>query len=130
MRLSFPNILAYAEHMNNMITDLSREKFPHTDIMRTDTNAYTIVMSLAGYQKTNIAVSVERNILTVEGEWKDAPKETEYVMHGISKRKFKRMFPLAEQIEVESVEMNDGMLYIDLLRSVPEKDQLKEFEIN
>ena len=130
MRLSYPNILANAQYMNDMITDLSREKFPHTDILRTDEHSYTIVMSLAGYVKENISVNVEKRILTVEGEWKDAPTENDYVMHGISKRKFKRMFPLADHIEVDGVEMDNGLLYIDLLRSVPEKDQLKEFEIN
>ncbi len=127
-RLHFPNILMDTDIWSNMLTELSREKFPPTDIIKLKDNTYSIEMSLAGYKKEDINVSQEKSVLTVEGEYK-GDKDTTYLMHGISKRNFSRMFPLSEYIEVKDVEMVDGMLKISLFKDLPEKEQLKEFDV-
>ena len=85
-------------------------------------------MSLAGYKKENIDVVLEKSILTVEGEYK-GDEETQYLMHGITKRKFSRVFPLAEHIEVKDVSMKDGMLKVNLFKDLPENDKPKKFSI-
>jgi molecular chaperone IbpA len=85
-------------------------------------------MPLAGYKKEDITVSQEKSVLTVEGEYK-GDKSIKYLMHGITKRKFSRLFPLAEHIEVKDVEMEDGMLKINLFRDLPEDEKPKEFDI-
>ena len=112
-RLRFPNILVDTDIWSNMLTELSREKFPPTDIIKNKNNTYAIKMSLAGYKKENIEVSQEKSVLTVAGEY-EGDSEESYLMHGISKRKFSRMFPLSENTEVKDVEMIDGMLVITL----------------
>ena len=127
-RISFPNILVDTDIWSNMLTELSREKFPPTDIIKHGDNTFSIQMPLAGYKKDNINVSQERSVLTVEGEYK-GNKDTQYLMHGITKRKFSRLFPLAEHIEVKDVEMEDGMLKINLFRDLPEDEKPKEFDI-
>ena len=127
-RISFPNILIDTDIWNNMLTELSREKFPHTDIIKCKDNVFSIQMSLAGYKKENINVVLEKSILTVEGEYKGA-EEAQYLMHGITKRKFSRVFPLAEHIEVKDVSMKDGMLNINLFKDLPENDKPRKFSI-
>jgi len=127
-RISFPNILIDTDIWNNMLTELSREKFPHTDIIKCKDNVFSIQMSLAGYKKENINVVLEKSILTVEGEYKGA-EEAQYLMHGITKRKFSRVFPLAEHIEVKDVSMKDGMLSINLFKDLPENDKPRKFSI-
>jgi molecular chaperone IbpA len=128
-RISFPNILVDTDIWSGMLTELSREKFPHTDIIKCEDNTFSIQMSLAGYKKDNINVVLEKSILTVKGECKD-DEETQYLMHGITKRRFSRVFPLAEHIEVKDVEMKDGMLKINLFKNLPENEKPKEFYIN
>ena len=128
-RISFPNILVDTDIWSGMLTELSREKFPHTDIIKCEDNTFSIQMSLAGYKKDNINVVLEKSILTVEGECK-GDEETKYLMHGITKRRFSRVFPLAEHIEVKDVEMKDGMLKINLFKNLPENEKPKEFYIN
>jgi len=128
-RISFPNILVDTDIWSGMLTELSREKFPHTDIIKCEDNTFSIQMSLAGYKKDNINVVLEKSILTVKGECKD-DEETQYLMHGITKRRFSRVFPLAEHIEVKDVEMKDGMLKINLFKDLPENEKPKEFYIN
>jgi len=127
-RINFPNILMDTDIWSNMLTELSREKFPPTDIIRCGDNTFSIQMPLAGYKKEDITVSQEKSVLTVEGEYK-GDKSIKYLMHGITKRKFSRLFPLAEHIEVKDVEMEDGMLKINLFRDLPEDEKPKEFDI-
>jgi molecular chaperone IbpA len=127
-RINFPNILMDTDIWSNMLTELSREKFPPTDIIKNGDNTFSIQMPLAGYKKEDITVSQEKSVLTVEGEYK-GDKSIKYLMHGITKRKFSRLFPLAEHIEVKDVEMEDGMLKINLFRDLPEDEKPKEFDI-
>ena len=127
-RINFPNILMDTDIWSNMLTELSREKFPPTDIIKNGNNTFSIQMPLAGYKKEDITVSQEKSVLTVEGEYK-GDKSIKYLMHGITKRKFSRLFPLAEHIEVKDVEMEDGMLKINLFRDLPEDEKPKEFDI-
>ena len=127
-RINFPNILMDTDIWSNMLTELSREKFPPTDIIKNGDNTFSIQMPLAGYKKEDITVSQEKSVLTVEGEYK-GDKSIKYLMHGITKRKFSRLFPLAEHIEVKDVEMEDGMLKINLFRDLPEDEKPKEFNI-
>ena len=50
-------------------------------------------------------------------------------MHGIAKRNFKRIFPLAEYIEVGAVSMDNCILSIKLKRNIPEELKPKTFTI-
>tara|TARA_R100000781_G_C4073790_1_gene125380 strand:- start:833 stop:1228 length:396 start_codon:yes stop_codon:yes gene_type:complete len=127
-RLRFPNILVDTDIWSNMLTDLAREKFPPTDIIKNKDSTYAIKMSLAGYKKENIEVNQEKSVLTVSGEY-EGDDEDSYLMHGISKRKFSRMFPLAENTEVKDVKMKDGMLIITLYKDIPEEEKAKKFTI-
>lgn len=113
---------------SNMLSELSRNNFPPTDIKKLDDDKFIIQMSLAGYSKNNINVSQEKQVLVVEGSY-DENEDTSYLMRGISKRAFKRMFPLADNIEVGGVEMNDGMLSVGLIRNVPDNEKPKTFDI-
>jgi molecular chaperone IbpA len=127
-RLHFPNILMDTDLWSNMLSELSRNNFPPTDIKKLDDDKFIIQMSLAGYSKNNINVSQEKQVLVVEGSY-DENEDTSYLMRGISKRAFKRMFPLADNIEVGGVEMNDGMLSVGLIRNVPDNEKPKTFDI-
>jgi molecular chaperone IbpA len=127
-RLHIPNIFMDTDLWSGMITDLTRSKFPPTDIVKLDTNEYKINMAVAGYHKDEIQVLQEKRILTVYGESQNN-KDTNYVMHGISKGNFNRKFPLADNIVVGNVSMKDGMLVIGLSREVPDKDKPQEFDI-
>jgi len=126
--LHFPNILMDTGLLSNMLSELSRNNFPPTDIKRLDDDKFIIQMSLAGYIKKDISVNQEKQILIVDGSY-DEDENTSYLMRGISKRTFKRMFPLADNIEVRDVEMNDGMLSIVLIRNIPENEKPKTFKI-
>ena len=134
-RINVPNILVDGYMWSDMLTNLSREKFPHTDMVKLEEDKFEIHLSLAGYNKEDIDVTLDNNILAVSGEWKNvdedgyAIKGVNYLMHGIAKRKFQRMFPLAEHVEVKSDTMDNGILKIALDKVLPEELKPKVFEI-
>lgn len=127
-RVRIPNLLVDGYMWGDMLTNLTREKFPHTDMIKVSEEKFEIHMSLAGYDKENISVTLDNNILEVSGDW--GKSEANYLMHGIAKRKFERMFPLAEHVEITSVVMDNGILKISLEKELPEELKPKVFEIN
>lgn len=128
-QVNVPNLLVDGYVWSDMLSNLSREKFPHTDMIKHDEGDYEIQLSLAGYDKDIIDISLDSNILSVQGEWTHKHKDKEYLMHGIAKRNFKRIFPLAEYIEVGAVSMDNGILSIKLKRNIPEELKPKTFTI-
>ena len=58
--------------------------------------------------------------LTVSGEKKMQTGSDQYLHRGIAGRSFKRTFQLAEYIKVEGAKLENGRLWTDLKRDVPE----------
>jgi HSP20 family molecular chaperone IbpA len=89
---------------------------PNTDIFE-DEGSLTVVMEMPGVQKDNVGITIEKNVLDVEGKIDFSPYEdleplyTEYnVGH------YKRSFSLSSKIDQSkiSAEMDDGLLTLVL----------------
>jgi molecular chaperone IbpA len=68
-------------------------------------------------------------VLTVEGR-KAENGEHQYLYHGISARPFRRIFNLADYVEVKGASFEGGLLKIDLVREVPEAMKPRRIAIN
>jgi HSP20 family molecular chaperone IbpA len=79
-----------------------------------------ITVALAGFLREQLEITVEDNQLTVRGRQQD-DKTREYLYRGIAARQFTRTFVLADGIEVQSAELSNGMLAIDLVRHEPHR---------
>lgn len=101
--------------------------YPPYNIIRYDTNEYSIEIAVAGFDYSEIDVSVENNMLTVSGDKSTDRKEIEYLYRGISARSFKRTFTLGDYVVVKDAVVKNGMLNIKLERIVP--DALKPRKI-
>ncbi len=98
-----------------------------TTIPRTTSNAPARTttgsrLAVAGFGADDIAVTAEQNALTIEGR---KPEEAagEYLYRGIAARPFRRVFNLADYVQVKQASFRDGLLIIDLVREVPEADE-------
>ena len=49
---------------------------------------------------------------------------------GIANRGFERRFELADHVRVQSADMADGLLVVDLVREVPEAMKPKKISVN
>ena len=107
--------------------------YPPHNILKTGENQYEIQIAVTGFEKSEITVSVESNVLTVTGEGAESIRhedpEIVYLHRGLATRDFAREFPLAEHIEVVGAETKNGMLTIKLVRHVPESAKPKIIDI-
>jgi molecular chaperone IbpA len=110
------------ETLFDRLNDWSRdnnEGYPPYDIVRKGDDAFQINIALAGFSRDEITVTAEASQLTVAGRKQDRA-DTDYLYQGISARSFERHFNLADYIEVEGAEFENGLLHINLVRRIPE----------
>ena len=97
----------------------AEETYPPYNIERLDENRFQISVALAGFTPDEVALTMEQNVLTLEGR-KGEKDEKTFLHRGISTRSFKRQFTLADHVEVKGARFENGLLIIELQREIPE----------
>ena len=82
-------------------------------------------VALAGFTAGDIEVTTERNVLTVSAKKAPPDKERTYHHKGISYRTFARNWQMGDDVEIEEVKFEDGLLIISLVKNLPEKQKRK-----
>ena len=103
--------------------------YPPYNIERTGEDQYQISLALAGFTSDEVSITAEQNVLTVKGR-KAEKREHQYLYEGISARPFRRLFNLADYVEVKAASFEGGLLKIDLVRQVPEAMKPRRIAIN
>jgi molecular chaperone IbpA len=102
--------------------------YPPYNIERTGDDRYRIALALAGFAAEDVTITAEQNVLTVEGR-KIEKSDREYLYQGISARPFRRVFNLADHVNVTAATFQNGLLTIDLVREIPEAMKPRKIEI-
>lgn len=108
------------EQMLDRISKSSAEGYPPYNIEQIGENGIRITLAVAGFDESDLDVTVESNQLIIRGRNSQDDEERIFLHRGIASRQFQRAFVLAEGIEVKSAEMTNGLLHVDLERPVPE----------
>jgi molecular chaperone IbpA len=103
--------------------------YPPYNIERTGEDQYQISLALAGFTPDEVCITAEQNVLAIEGR-KAEKGEHQYLYQGISARPFRRVFNLADYVEVKGASFEGGLLKIDLVREVPEAMKPRRIAIN
>ena len=103
--------------------------YPPYNIERTGEDHYQISLALAGFTPEDVTITAEHNVLTVEGR-KAEKAEHQYLYQGISARPFRRVFNLADYVQVKGADFEGGLLKIELVREVPEAMKPRRIAIN
>ena len=82
-------------------------------------------VALAGFSGKDIEVTTERNVLTLSAKKAPPDKERKYSHKGISYRTFSRNWQMADDVEVEDVKFEDGLLKVLLVKNLPGKQKRK-----
>ncbi len=105
---------------------------PRLDVSETD-NGLEIVADLPGLEKKDINVSLEDNLLTIQGEKKEEKEEKGKRYHTIERRSgsFYRAVRLPIDVEKDKVEaqFKDGVLTLRLPKSKEAKKKISQIEI-
>lgn len=96
------------------------DNYPPYNIERLGEDEYRITLALAGFKPEDVTITVEQDVLTVEGRKPETGDEN-YLYQGIPARPFRRVFNLADYVQVKGASLTDGLLTIDLVREIPEE---------
>jgi HSP20 family molecular chaperone IbpA len=94
--------------------------YPPYNIEQKGENAYRITLAVAGFGEDDLTITLEDRQLVIRGRQSEAEGDRVFLHRGIAARQFQRSFVLAEGVEVAGASMENGLLHIDLRRSVPE----------
>ena len=105
---------------------------PSMDVIESD-NGYTLNLDLPGLTKKDINVTVENNVLKIEGERKREDEKDGTNYHRVERRygKFFRAFRLPKLVKQESIEagFKNGILSIEIPKAEEVKPKSIEVKI-
>lgn len=114
--LGFEQLERLVEHT----AKTGNDGYPPYNIEQTSEKSYRITLAVAGFRRSDLAITVEDRQLVVRGRQADDGAERVFLHRGIAARQFQRSYVLADGVEVEGASMENGLLHIDLRRAVPE----------
>lgn len=122
------------DRMANLLDSLSRAEqnqpsYPPYNIELTGEDKYRITMAVAGFDRSEIAIEVNQNHLTIAANKNTEPQAKTYLHQGIAARSFERRFQLADHVQVQSANYENGLLHIDLQRVIPDAMKPRQIPI-
>ena len=110
-----------------------QSNYPPYNIRKTGKDNYSIEVALAGFNKKDVEVEFEDNILTVRtkqlNKSEDQNADGEIIHKGISQRQFARSFTIADDVKVNGSELKDGLLTIACERILPDHKKKRLIDI-
>ena len=109
-----------------------QSNYPPYNIRKAGKDKYAIEVAVAGFNKDDVEVEYEDNLLTVKTKEvkRSEEKDGDEVIHrGISQRSFARSFTIADDVKVSTAQLKDGLLTISCERIIPEHKKKKLIEI-
>ena len=124
------------DHINEIERKLDQSTtFPPYNIIRHDEENATVEFAVAGYKKDDIEIVVHPHpqnykVLEVTSDREPSgEEETVYEHRGIARRKFRSRLPLTEDWNVTGAYCEDGILYVNLHKIVPEHKKPQVIDI-
>ena len=117
--IGFDNIFDHFENFfdddQSFHTSLT-STFPFYNIVKKGNNKFDIEVALAGYDKKDISVEYEDNLLRIKSikETKSDQEKDGVIHQGIAKRFFSKAFTIADDVEIEGAELKNGLLKVSL----------------
>lgn len=128
--IGFDELFRMAENFGKGMDPADRA-YPPYNIEKLGEDGYRITMALAGFSENEVSITLENDMLTVEGKVvptkEDASKQ--FIHRGIATRSFVRKFQLADLIKVTGADFDNGLLHIELTREIPEHKKPRQIPI-
>ena len=116
-------------HRLDSLTDAASSNYPPYNIVKTSDTTSALEIALAGFSKEEIEVVTERNVLTVSTH-REGTDGREYTHRGLAQRTFARNWQLSDDVVVDSVDYQNGLLTVVLRKELPESQQRKILPIS
>jgi molecular chaperone IbpA len=104
--------------------------YPPYNIAKISEDRYVIELAVAGFKREEIDITLEDSKLTIQGNAKkDEDGSKTYYHRGIALRNFTRVFTLADTVVVNSADLVDGMLVVELQNIIPESKKPRKISL-
>ncbi len=124
------------DRMANLLDQVNRAEqnnvsYPPYNIEAEGDDKYRITLALAGFNKDDIEILTEPNLLTIRGKVREVKedKNRQFLHRGIATRAFERKFQLADHVRVVGAHMDNGLLTVELVKEIPEAMKPRRIEI-
>ena len=122
------NSIGLNNYLESFFDFPSHSNYPPYNLIQLNNHESRLEVALAGFKKDEVKVYTEHGKLYVEGSKADKKKDSDqYFYQGLAQRDFERAFMLADDTEIRSVSLEDGLLTIELGKVVPEHHQRKDY---
>ena len=116
-------------HRLDSLTDSTVGNYPPYNIIKTGETTTELEIALAGFSKEEIEVATERGVLTVSTK-REGTDSREYSHRGLAQRTFAKNWQLGDDVVVDEVVYENGLLTVRLRKEVPEAQQRKLLPIS
>ena len=122
------------DRMANLLGRMSQAEakqpsYPPYNIELIGDDAYRITMAVAGFSEADLDLQVEQNLLTITGKKPKSSEKKELLYQGIAERSFSQRFQLVDHVRVDSAQIENGLLHIDLIREIPDAMKPRKIKI-
>ena len=129
----FNNYTPYTIGFDRLVERLAEatntDTYPPFNIIKEDAEKFKIEMAVAGFDRSEIEVTVADGILSIKSV-KENKNDDDKIYRGISYRKFHKKFTLAEDVVVKDASLICGLLTIKLEKILPEEKKPRTIKIN
>ena len=118
---SHPLLLGF-DQLERLVERTARagaEGYPPFNIELTEPNRFVITLAVAGFGEGDLSITLEDRELIVRGQQAEPAGERVFLHRGIATRQFRRVFALADGVDVKGAHLDNGLLQITLERHEP-----------
>jgi len=102
--------------------------FPPYNVKKIDSDNYVVELAVAGYEREDIDVTVDKDTLIIKSERENDDK-ADYLHKGIAGRNFTQTFTLGEYMIVKSASLENGLLSVKIEREIPDEAKPRQIKI-
>lgn len=119
---SHPFLLGF-EELDRLVERTAKsgnEGYPPYNIEQNSDSSYRITLAVAGFREDDLSITLEDSQLVIRGQQSDEVQGRVFLHRGIAARQFQRSFVLADGVEVAGATTENGLLHVDLHRTLPD----------
>jgi len=124
-----PFFLGFGDQFHRWTTNkTSSSAFPPYNVKKVDEDNYIVELAVAGYDREDIDVTVDKDTLIIKSERENNDK-ADYLHKGIAGRNFTQTFTLGEYMIVKSASLDNGLLTVKIEREIPDEAKPRQIKI-
>jgi molecular chaperone IbpA len=117
------------DELDRVFVNSTSTSYPPYNIEKISDDQFVISLAVAGFKMDDLSITHDGNELVIEAASPEVPENVTYVHKGIATRAFKRVFTVADHMEVTGAALELGLLNIHFKRNLPEELQPKKIAI-